>query len=142
MTTPFVADTSVTIAWVHPAQATAETESMLDALTDGAVLEVPAMWPLEVANALLVLERRRKLEPDERATALDWLRMLPVRIDQEGASLAFSRLTEIAERHQVSIYDATYLELAMRRKRPLACKDGPLLKAAKRAGLRLWGANP
>lgn len=139
MNSPFVADASVTIGWVHPTQATPETEEMLDALIDGAVLEVPALWPLEVANALLVLERRRKLEPEERATALDWLRMLPVRIDQEGASLAFSRLTELAERHQLSTYDAAYLELAMRRRRPLACKDGALEKAAKRAGVRLWG---
>lgn len=139
MNSPFVADASVTIGWVHPTQATPETEEMLDALIDGAVLEVPALWPLEVASALLVLERRRKLEPEERATALDWLRMLPVRIDQEGASLAFSRLTELAERHQLSTYDAAYLELAMRRRRPLACKDGALEKAAKRAGVRLWG---
>jgi hypothetical protein len=61
MTRVFVADASVAIGWVHPAQATAETEAMLVAIADGATLEVPALWPLGVANALIVLERRRKL---------------------------------------------------------------------------------
>jgi predicted nucleic acid-binding protein len=132
-----VADASVAVAWLHPSQATAETEAMLDAMTDGAVLEVPALWPLEVANALLVLVRRRKLDREDRSTALDWLRLLAVRIDHEAAPLGFSRLSELAERHQISVYDATYLELAMRRKLPLACKDGPLRVAARRAGVDL-----
>ena len=66
MTRAFVADASVAIGWVHPAQATPHTASMLDAIADGATVEVPALWPLEVANALTVLQRRRKLTPDER----------------------------------------------------------------------------
>ena len=136
----FVADASVTVAWIHPAQATDETEAMLDAMTEGASLEVPALWPLEVANALMVLQRRRKLDPEDRATALDWLRLLPIRIDQEAASLGFSRLSELADLHQLSVYDATYLELAMRRRLPLACKDGRLRVAAKRAGVSLWSS--
>lgn len=65
MTRAFVADASVALGWVHPAQATALTGAMLDAIAEGATLEVPALWPLEVANALLVLERRRKLTRDE-----------------------------------------------------------------------------
>lgn len=134
----FVADASVAVAWVHPAQATSETEAMLDALSGGAALQVPALWPLEVANALLVLTRRRKLQAEERTEALDWLRLLPVRIDQEAAPFAFSRLSELAERHDLSVYAAAYLELAMRQRLPLACKDGPLRKAARRAGVSLW----
>lgn len=81
MTPAFVADASVAVGWVHPAQATTQTAAMLDALGEGAILEVPALWPLEVANALVVLVRRRKLNEDERQTALGWLRGLPVRID-------------------------------------------------------------
>jgi predicted nucleic acid-binding protein len=110
----------------------------LDAFDGGATLEVPALWPLEVANALVVLVRRRKMTEDDRRTALGWLRGLPVRIDGESASLAFSTLSELAAAHQLSVYDATYLELALRRKLPLACTDGPLRKAAKRAGVTVW----
>ena len=138
MTGTFVADASVAVGWVHPAQATRKTAAMLDAFGEGATLEVPALWPLEVANALLVLVRRRKLTEDERQTGLGWLRGLPVRIDPEAAALAFSRLSELAAAHQLSVYDAAYLELAQRRKLALACQDGPLRQAAQLAGVTLW----
>lgn len=138
MTRTFVIDASVAIGWVHPAQATPETADMLEAVSKGASVEVPALWFLEVANALTVLARRRKLTEDDRQTALGWLRGLPVRVDHEMASLAFSRLSELASSHQLSVYDAAYLELAERRHLMLGCKDGPLLKAARRAGVMLW----
>lgn len=138
MTQTFVADASVAIAWVHPAQATRETEAMLDAIADGATLEVPALWPLDVANALLVLVRRRKLNENERLAALGWLRGLRVRIDHEASSLAWSRLSELAAAHGLSVHDAAYLELAERRCLPLGCKDGPLRLAASRAGVGVW----
>ena len=125
------------IAWVHPAQATPQTSAMLDAIADGATLEVPALWPLEVANALLVLVRRRKLTEEERQIGLGWLRGLRLRIDHEMATVAFSRLSELAGSQELSVYDATYLELAHRRKLPFGCADGPLRRAAQRAGIRL-----
>ena len=112
---------------------------MLGAIAEGATLEVPALWPLEVANALTVLQRRRKLTEDEKQAGLGWLRSLPLRIDHETALLAFSRLSELASAHQLSVYDAAYLELAQRRHLVLGCKDGPLRTAARRAGVGLWG---
>ena len=138
MTRAFVADASVAIGWVHPAQATVHTRAMLDAVAEGSTLEVPSLWPLEVANALLVLQRRRKLTEDERQTALGWLHGLPLRIDHEMALLAFTRLSELASGHDLSVYDAAYLELAQRRRLALGCKDGPLRTAARRAGVSLW----
>jgi predicted nucleic acid-binding protein len=138
MTQAFVADASVAVGWIHPAQATRETEAMLQAIDEGATLEVPALWPLEVANALIVLVRRRKLSDEERQMGLGWLRGLRLRFDHEMASLALSRLSELAAAHRLSVYDAAYLELAERRTLRLGCKDGPLRTAAKRAGVRLW----
>jgi predicted nucleic acid-binding protein len=138
MTRAFVADASVAIAWVHPAQATKQTAGMLDAIAEGATLEVPALWPLEVANALIVLVRRRKLAEDERHVGLGWLRGLRMRIDHEMSALAFSRLSELAAAHQLSVYDAAYLELAARRGLVLGCKDGPLRTAARHVGVTLW----
>ncbi len=134
----FIADASVAIGWVHPAQATSETDAMLTAIEDGATLEVPALWPLEVANALLVLVRRGKLREDERQAGLGWLRALRLRVDHDMAGLAFSRLSELAAAHRLSVYDAAYLELAHRRRLMLGCKDGPLRTAARRAGITLW----
>jgi predicted nucleic acid-binding protein len=134
----FVADASVAIGWVHPAQATTRTAAMLDAIADGATLEVPALWPLEVANALIVLVRRRKLTEDERQAGVGWLRGLRVRLDHETPGLAFARLSELAVTHRLSVYDAAYLELALRRGLILGCMDGPLRAAAARAGVRVW----
>jgi predicted nucleic acid-binding protein len=55
------------------------------------------------------------------------------------ALLAFSRLSELASAHDLSVYDAAYLELAQRRRLVLGCKDGPLRTAARRTGVSPWG---
>jgi predicted nucleic acid-binding protein len=138
VTRAFVPDASVAIGWVHPGQATRQTAGMLDAIMGGAVVEVPALWSLEVTNALTVLARRGKLTDEERHTGLTWLRRLPVRIDHDAAALAFTTLADLASTHRLSVYDAAYLELAQRRKLVLACKDGPLEDAARRSGVTLW----
>jgi predicted nucleic acid-binding protein len=93
VTRAFVADASVAIGWVHPGQATAEGAAMLSAIGEGAVIEVPDLWLLEVANALTVLVRRKKLTDDECQTALGWLRSLPLRVDHDISLLAFSVLS-------------------------------------------------
>ena len=134
----FIADASVALGWVHPGQATRDTGAMLDAIDEGAVVEVPALWPLEVANALTVLVRRGKLTEDECQIGLGWFRGLPLRVDHEMASLALSKLADLASAYHLSVYDAAYLELAQRRKLVLGCKDGPLRKAAKKCGVRMW----
>lgn len=134
----FVADASVAIAWVHPSQANAETEAMLDRLADGDSLVVPALWPLEVANALTILRRRRKLTPEEARTAIEIIRELPVIIDHEAATVAFTRLVDLASKHELTVYDATYIELAMRRQLPLASNDARMKQAATRSGVELW----
>ncbi len=138
MTQAFVADASVAIAWVHPSQATPETMAMLEAIADGATLEVPALWPLEVANALTVLARRGKVTADERRDALGWLRGLRLHVDHEMAALGFSRLPELATTYNLSVYDAAYLELAQRRRLALGCKDGALRAAARKSGVSLF----
>ena len=137
MTNGFVVDASVAIAWVHPGQATDQTAASLRAVFNGAPVFVPALWSLEVANALLVLERRGKLASDERKTALGALKRLSVRVDHEMSSIAFTELSALAKRHTLSVYDAVYLELAQRQGLPLACKDGPLLAAASRCGVEV-----
>jgi len=136
--TRFVADASVAIAWVHPGQATASTQSMLEAIAEGAVFEVPSLWLLEVANVLLVLRRRGRVTERERRLAAEHVLMLPHVVDGDGTSLAFTRLSELAAKYRLSVYDAAYLELAMRRDLPLATKDGPLSNAARKARVATW----
>jgi len=136
VTKEFVVDASIGVAWVHPAQATTQSQALLDAIAAGAVVRAPALWSLETSNALLVLTRRGKLTEDERAEALTALAQLSVVLDHEMAALAFGKLSDLATRHGLSVYDAAYLELALRRKLPIACKDGPLRTAAKRARVK------
>ena len=137
MSDGFVADASVALGWIHPAQATTLTAQLLQAIFDGAPVEVPAIWPLEVSNALLVLVRRKKLLESDRVASLTALQRIAVRIDYEMSVLAFTKLSAMAAEHELSVYDAAYLELAQRRKLPLACKDGALRAAAVRARIKL-----
>jgi len=134
----FVADASVAIAWIHPAQATPETDSMLDRLAAGDTLVVPALWPLEVANAITVLRRRRKLTVNEAQVAIQIIRELPTAIDHEGATVAFTRLVDLASEHELTVYDATYIELAIRMRLPLASNDARMKEAAIRSGVELF----
>jgi predicted nucleic acid-binding protein len=137
LTERFVIDASVAIAWVHPAQATAITHELLGSVEAGAVVEAPALWTLEVANALLVLVRRGKLKDSERTIALNSLSRLSIKLDFEMATHAFTLVSNLAAEHSLSVYDATYLELCLRKHLPLGCNDGPLREAAEKAGVKI-----
>lgn len=137
MSRRWVVDASLALAWVLPGQATPRTDALLESVREGVTLRVPALWFQEVANALLVLQRRRKLKPDERVEVLRTLRTLNLEVDPEGALLAFDRVSELAETHGLSIYDATYLELARRENLPLGTCDQALRRAARSCGVNL-----
>ena len=137
----WVVDASIAVAWIHPGQATARTDALLEALESGASAHAPALWPVEVANALLSLERRAKLTRPERLAALSCLRDLPVELDDEMARLAFTGLSSLATDQKLSVYDAAYLELALRLHLPLASTDGTLRGAATRRGLKVLPAE-
>jgi predicted nucleic acid-binding protein len=98
---------------------------------------VPGLWFVEVANALLVLERRKRLTAAERREALDRLFQLRPTPESDGVRLAFSKTSELAATHGLSVYDATYLELAQRRRLPLATCDRTLRVAARRCRVKL-----
>ena len=131
----FVVDASMAISWVHPAQTTSESEAWLEHVAAGAELVVPSIWPLEVANALLVLQRRRKVSAAERRDALQALGQIPARMDNNSVAMAFGVLSDLAAAESLSVYDASYLELAMRLRFPLSCGDAQLRAAARRNGV-------
>jgi predicted nucleic acid-binding protein len=137
MSEGFIADSSVGVAWGVHSQASATTEDLLDRVAAGAPLVVPTSWPFEVANAMLVLLRRRRILAADRARALGALARLPLVVDDEGPRLAFGRISELAAEHRLSVYDATYLELAMRRRLQLASRDEVLREAARSCSVRV-----
>lgn len=127
-----VVDASMAVAWIHPGQSTPQTDALLAEVGNGTTLIVPALWPVEVANVLLALERRGKLTRDERTEALETLDALGFQLDHEMSALAFTRLSQLALDLGLSVYDAAYLDLALRLKIPLASKDAPLREAARK----------
>lgn len=131
-----VLDSSAALAWVLPGEGQAALERLLGEIAaDGAV--VPGLWPLEVGNILLVAERRGRLGAAERREALDLLRALPIDTDDETAARAWVATLTLAAAHGLTLYDASYLELARRRGLPLATLDSALRRAAGEAGVVL-----
>ncbi len=129
-----VADASVTVAWFVKGQATGDTELLLDRATRE-TLHVPPLWLPEFVNALITLERRRRLPASEVDVALRAIADFDFVTERDTAGPA--ALAALARRYALSAYDATYLHLALRLKLPLACKDTSLRSAATRAGVNL-----
>jgi len=131
----FVADSSVGLAWAVPGQANDATDQLLADIGDGRAFAVPVLWPFEIANALLVLHRRKRITKQDWLRARRALEFLHPAVDERGPFQALSQISELAERHSLSAYDAAYLELALRLKAPLASRDGALNKAARLDGV-------
>jgi predicted nucleic acid-binding protein len=132
----FIADSSVAIAWVVFSQSSIETDQLLDEVKAGTSFVVPVLWMFEVANALLALRRRQRIQVAEyNQGLLDLADSRPL-VDDEGALRALDAISKLAEKNELSVYDAVYLELALRRRLPLASRDAALNKAAKAAGVR------
>jgi predicted nucleic acid-binding protein len=132
----FIVDASVGFAWVYQGQATPETDHLLNEVAAGATVIVPALWFLEMSNILLLAQRRRRLTAGQRKAAMEKLADMQFSVDEEGTRHAFGKTSELAEKHGLTIYDATYLELALRRSLPLASRDETLRNAVRRCGLQ------
>jgi len=134
----FVVDNSVALAWCFEDEHTQPILDLLDRVAEtGAV--APSLWPLEALNGLLMAERRRRLDTKRRQRLADFLRDLPVTLDAETADQAWTATARLAERYRLPLYDAAYLELALRRKLPLATLDQDLIRAGKALGMTLLG---
>ncbi len=128
----FVVDASVSAAWFLPDEADARTEVALQATATHDVW-VPALWLLEVGNLLLSAQRRKRITADKRRELVAAASALRLKVDREPVSLI--ALDDIAARHNLSTYDAAYLELSLRRKLPLASRDKALQAAMQKANV-------
>jgi predicted nucleic acid-binding protein len=130
----FVMDASVTMSWAFSEELTPLTERLLRDLPDGEAV-VPAIWPLEVANVLLVAERKGRIVRADVLRFVELLLELPIRIHQVAAAHAFEDVLPVARDAGLSTYDASYLELAGRLGLPLATLDVKLRGAAREMGV-------
>ncbi len=131
-----VVDASMALAWQFEHEATpAADEVLARTVRDGAV--VPTIWRLEVANALRMAVRRKRCEEAFVADAIARLNGLSVEDDDETSLHAWSATSVLARDEALTLYDAAYLELALRRRLPLATGDKALIAAGKRHGLEV-----
>jgi predicted nucleic acid-binding protein len=125
------------MAWCFDDEATPYTEGVQDQLVDMRAV-VPTIWPLEVAHAALVGERRKWLDEARSTRLFALLSGLPIIVDDGTSGRAFGEIVHLARAHNLSCYDAAYLELAIRRGLPLACLDSKLKTAATAVGVLLF----
>jgi predicted nucleic acid-binding protein len=133
----FVLDCSATLPWVFASEATQRTDALLDTLAEGGKAWVPALWHLELANVLLGAQRKGRIDKAGIEQFLSALGVYDIEVDSGTMSVAWSKTLALAENFGLTIYDATYLELALRKGLPLATLDGSLRKAMQQAGGRL-----
>jgi predicted nucleic acid-binding protein len=133
----FVLDCSVAVAWFFEDETDAYAEGIEDSLASATAL-VPSLWPLEVGNALLMGERRKRATEAKVTQFITLLQSLPITVDDETTARAWSETLSLARSQKLSTYDAAYLELAMRRSVPLATLDAKLRASAKAIGISLY----
>jgi len=133
-----VLDASVTIAWIIPDERTDEFRAVFDRIISTSAW-VPSLWRLEVANVMEMGVRRGQIEASFRDNSLSDVALLPISLDLETHDRAWAETARLAAKHRLTIYDAAYLELAMRRRLPLATLDRDLRAAATLEGVELLG---
>jgi predicted nucleic acid-binding protein len=131
---PFVADASVVLAWLFENEASPYAESILTQLR-GDMLRVPSVWPLEIANVLLAVEGSGRLTRAQLTNSIERLLNLRLAVEDVPLALAVGRIMTIARDEHLTVYDASYLELAMGEGLALATQDEELRAAANRLGV-------
>jgi predicted nucleic acid-binding protein len=98
----------------------------------------PALWPIELANALVVAERRERVTAAQREAFLENLASMDIEIQTLTTDQIFQDGIWLATAHRLSVYDATYLGLAIRQQLPIATQDKELIRAANAVGVSLF----
>jgi predicted nucleic acid-binding protein len=133
-----VIDPSVALAWLLTDETNAQAAAVRQEIETGANAWIPAHWWLEVGNGLLMAERRGRITAEGVAQALALVDALPLEEDKETAEQVSVKTISLARKHDLTIYDAAYLELAQRRGATLASFDAQLLKAAAKEGVSVF----
>ena len=134
----FVIDNSVVMTWCFKDEANQYADNILDRLEVSTGF-VPSVWPLEVCNILLVAERRKRIGEADSTRFISLLTELPIIVEQETPERIIKDIFALARKHKLSSYDASYLDLAMRKGLPIATLDKNLLTVAKRCKVQILG---
>ena len=129
-----IVDASVALGWHIGDEVTPGVVRILDNVFEGGGI-VPSLWPLEVANGLLLAAKEGRVDQTEMDHVLAELALVPIEIDTLTGRQAWARTWKLAKKHGLTPYDACYLELALRLDLPLATLDGKLSVAAAKEGV-------
>ena len=132
----FVLDASATLAFAFPDERDDEARALVERVRTGGAI-APLLWAWEIENVVTGAVRQKRLSPVAARTLLAQLAALPVELD---AGVAFGAEITLAQRYRLTIYDALYLELAVRRNASLATRDRRLAQAARDLGLEALGS--
>lgn len=132
-----IVDNSVVMSWCFKDESNQYADAILDTLNKSTAV-VPPMWPLEVVNVLLVAERRKRLSKADSARFITLLTQLPITVEQEQPEMMMKEISALAREQRLSSYDASYLDLAMRKGLPIATLDRGLRVAAKRTKVPIF----
>jgi predicted nucleic acid-binding protein len=133
-----VLDASATAAWIHLDEVTSVLDRVFADISVSSAW-VPELWRLEVANLLVTNVRKGRYDAVSRDRYLSILGQLPIQIDTRTGASAWTSTLSLAEKHRLTVYDAAYLELAVRLSLPLVTLDRALRSAATREGVPLLG---
>jgi predicted nucleic acid-binding protein len=133
---PFVLDSSVVLAWLLPDE-NSDAADKIAATLETDVAAVPPIWPFEVCNALLMAQRRGRIQDGEIARLAAALSVLPIEVVQGTVATSIAPLAGLARRLGLTAYDASYVDLAKRRSLPLATLDARLRAACEQEGVRV-----
>ncbi len=133
----FIVDNSVVMSWCFEDEGNRYADAVLESLEAGEAF-VPAIWPLEVGNVLLVAERKNRLSQASVVRFLELLGGLPISVEQDPPERMLRKIVSLAREHRLSTYDASYLDLAMRLDLPLSTQDTSLAKAAKKCKVPVY----
>jgi predicted nucleic acid-binding protein len=131
-----VLDSSIALAFAYSDETSDAVKQVFDLLSQNGAW-VPSLWRLEVANVLEMGVRRKRHDKNFRDAALADLGQMPIQVDPDTDRQAWRETLLLAERYQLTLYDAAYLELALRRNLPLATLDEDLRHAAGAEKVRL-----
>ncbi|MEH2143010.1 type II toxin-antitoxin system VapC family toxin [Nostoc sp.] len=136
----FVLDCSVAISWCLVDENDDYANAILAMMPDSEAF-VPGIWSLEIANTLVVAERRNRITQEQSEQAIALLQSLLIQVDSVTDAKALDATLKLARQEALAAYDAAYLELALRLQLPLATLDTRLAEAATRCSVGLVVVN-
>jgi predicted nucleic acid-binding protein len=137
MSESFVIDNSVVMSWCFKDEISPYADAVLDCFQESTAL-VPSIWPLEVVNVLLVAERKNRIGEADSVRFITLLSQLPIIVEYELTGRIMNDLLALARKNKLSSYDASYLDLSMRKGLPLATIGTRLIEAAKKTDVPIF----